>query len=127
VLSARAVRHSGRCVGDCCRGQLKCDGTREEKPDFVSRRNGRVNINRRGRQFSRLLGTEMCASAFIVGSNAGYTMFRGSVKGTNYLLHSPVSPSLPLPCVTVWHRISGGVYPFQRRVSGDVLRRLTRS
>jgi len=31
----------------------------------------------------------------IKGSNAGYTMFRGSVKGTGYQLHSPVSPSLP--------------------------------
>ena len=28
----------------------------------------------------------------ISGSNAGYTMFRGSVKGTVYPLHSPVSP-----------------------------------
>jgi len=28
-------------------------------------------------------------------------MFRGSVKGTGYPLHSPVSPSLPLPCVDV--------------------------
>jgi hypothetical protein len=36
----------------------------------------------------------------ISGSNAGYTMFRGSVKSTGYTLHSPVSPSLPLPCVT---------------------------
>jgi hypothetical protein len=26
----------------------------------------------------------------IGGSNAGYTMFRGSVKGTGYPLHSPV-------------------------------------
>ena len=25
-------------------------------------------------------------------------MFRGSVKSTGYPLHSPVSPSLPLPC-----------------------------
>ena len=32
----------------------------------------------------------------ISGSNAAYTMFRGSVKGTGYPLHSPVSPSLPL-------------------------------
>jgi len=31
----------------------------------------------------------------ISGSNVGYTMFRGSVKGTGYPLHSPVSPSLP--------------------------------
>ena len=46
----------------------------------------------------------------ISGSNAGYTMFRGSVTGTGYPLHSPVSPSLPLPCVTVCHHISTGVY-----------------
>jgi hypothetical protein len=46
----------------------------------------------------------------ISGSNAGYTMFRGSVKGTGYPLHSPVSPSLLLPCVTVCHHISTGVY-----------------
>ena len=37
-------------------------------------------------------------------------MFRGSVKGTGYPLHSPVSPSLPLPCVTVCHHISTGLY-----------------
>ena len=46
----------------------------------------------------------------ISGSNAGYTMFRGSVKGTGYPLHSSVSTSLPLPCVTVCHHISAGVY-----------------
>ena len=46
----------------------------------------------------------------ISGSNAGYTMFRGSVKGTGYPLHSPVSPSLPLPCVTVCHHISTGLH-----------------
>ena len=46
----------------------------------------------------------------ISGSNAGYTVFRGSGKGTGYPLHSPVSPSLPLPCVTVCHHISVGVY-----------------
>jgi len=35
----------------------------------------------------------------ISGSNAGYTMFRGSVKGTGYPLHSPVSLPLPAsPC-----------------------------
>jgi len=45
----------------------------------------------------------------ISGSNAGYTMFRGSVKGTGYPIHSPVSPSLPLPCVTAWLHISTGV------------------
>jgi hypothetical protein len=37
-------------------------------------------------------------------------MFRGSVKSTGYPLRSPVSPSLPLPYVTVCHHISAGVY-----------------
>jgi len=32
------------------------------------------------------------------------------VKGTGYTLHSPVSPSLPLPCVTVCHHVSTGLY-----------------
>ena len=45
----------------------------------------------------------------ISGSNVGYTMFRGSVKNTGYRLHSPFSPSLPLPCVTVCHHISTGL------------------
>ena len=35
---------------------------------------------------------------------------RGSVKNTGYPLHSPVSPSLPLMCVTVCHHISTGLY-----------------
>jgi hypothetical protein len=39
-----------------------------QKPDFVLRRNGGVLLNLRGRQFSRLLAAEVCASAFIVGT-----------------------------------------------------------
>jgi len=46
----------------------------------------------------------------ISGSNAGYTMFRGSVDCTGYSLHPPISPSLPLPCFTVCHHISTGLY-----------------
>jgi hypothetical protein len=42
------------------------------------------------------------------GSNAGYTMFRDSVKVTGYPLHSPVSPSLPPP-----PRASPSVVTFQ--------------
>jgi hypothetical protein len=37
-----------------------------QKPDFVFRRNGRVHLNRRGRQFSRLLEAEVCASAVVM-------------------------------------------------------------
>jgi len=47
---------------------------------------------------------------FQTQSNARYTMFRGSVKGTGYPLHSPVSPSLPQLCFTVCHHISTGLY-----------------
>ena len=37
-----------------------------QKPDFVFRRNGRVHLNRRGRQFSRLLAAEVSASAVVM-------------------------------------------------------------
>jgi hypothetical protein len=37
-------------------------------------------------------------------------MFRGSVKGTGYPLHSPVSSSIPLPCVAVCHHVLIGLY-----------------
>jgi hypothetical protein len=38
--------------------------TRRNK-NFVFRRNGRVHLNRRGRQFSRLLAAEVCSSAVV--------------------------------------------------------------
>jgi len=69
-----------------------------QKPDFVLRRNRRVHLNQPGGVSSVDYWQPRCAC--ISGSNAGYTMFRGSVKGTGYPLHSPVSPSLPLPCIT---------------------------
>jgi len=37
-----------------------------QKPDFVFRRNGRVHLSRRRRQFSRLLAAELCASAVVM-------------------------------------------------------------
>ena len=40
--------------------------THAQKPDFVFRRNGRVHLNRRGRQFSRLLAAEVFASAVVM-------------------------------------------------------------
>jgi hypothetical protein len=39
---------------------------RAHKPDFVFRRNRRVHLNRRGRQFNRLLAAEVCASAVVM-------------------------------------------------------------
>ena len=86
----------------CCRLRLKCDGD-AQKPDFVLRLNGRVHLNRRGASVQSTTGSR---GVRISGSNAGYTMFRGSVKSSGYQLHSPVTPSLPLLCVTVCHHIS---------------------
>jgi len=73
-----------------------------QKTHFVFRRKGRVHLNRRGASVQSTSGSR---GVRISGSNAGYTMFRGSVKNTGYLLHSPVSPSIPLPYVTVCHHI----------------------
>jgi len=116
-----------------CRGQLKCDGTRAETRFRLSaKRTSPFKSAGGGRQFSRLLAAEVCASAIamlvtpcsevvwrvlnspvcISVSNSGYTMFRGGVKSTGYPLRSPASLSLPLHCVTVCHHISTGVYTF---------------
>jgi hypothetical protein len=65
-----------------------------QKSYFVFRRNGRVHLNRRGASVQSITGSRDVANG---GSNAGYTMFRGSVKSTGYPIHSPVSPSLSLP------------------------------
>jgi len=78
-----------------------------QKLDFVFRRNGRVHLNRRWTSVQSTTGSR---GVRISGTNAGYTMFRGSVKSTGYPLHSRVSPSLPFPCVTVCHHISTGLY-----------------
>ena len=75
-----------------------------QKLDFFFRRNGRVHLNRQGASVRSTTGSR---GVRISGSNTGYTMFRGSVKGTGYPLHSPVSPSLP---VNVCHHISTGLY-----------------
>ena len=81
-----------------------------QKPDFVFRQNRRVHLNWWG---ASVQSTTCSRGLRISGSNAAYTIFQGCVKGTGYPLHSPVSPSLPLPCVTVCHHISTGVYHAQ--------------
>ena len=77
-----------------------------QKPDFVFRRNGRVHLKRQGRQFSLLPAAELCASAVVTLDTPSSEL----VKGTGYPLRSPVSPSLPPPCVAVCHYISTGLY-----------------
>jgi len=88
------------------RGQLKYDGTRAEtRFRLSSKRTSPFKSSEASVQST--IGSRVVRTS---GSNAGYTMFRGSVKSTGYSLHSPVSSSLPLPCVTVCHHISTGLY-----------------
>jgi hypothetical protein len=89
-----------------CRLRLKCDGTRA-KTRFRLSPKWTSPFKSEG---ASVLSTAGSRGVRISGSNAGYTMFRGSVKSTGYPLHLPVSPSLPLPCVTVCHQISTGLY-----------------
>ena len=84
--------------------RLKYDGTRAEtRFRFSAKRTSPFKSV--GASVQSTIGSRGVPISF---SNAGYTMFRGSVKGTGNPLHSPVSPSLPLPCVTVCHHISTG-------------------
>jgi len=86
--------------------RLKCDGTRAETRPRLSAK-WTSPFKSSGASVQSTTGSR---GVHISSSNAGYTMFRGSMKGTGYPLHSPVSPSLPLPCVTVCHLISTGLY-----------------
>ena len=87
-------------------GHLKCDGTRAETRFRLSAK-WTSPLKSAGASVQSTTGSR---GVRVGGSNAGYTMFRGSVKGTGYPLHSPVSPSLPLPCVTMCRHISAGLY-----------------
>ena len=93
---------------DCDRGQLKCDGTRAETRFRLSakRTSPFKSAVGGGMREASVQSTTGSRGVRISGSNAGYNMFRGSVKGTGYPLDSPFSPSLPLQCVTVYHHIS---------------------
>ena len=70
-----------------------------QKPDFVFLRNGRVHLNRRGRQFSRLLAVEVCASAVLMlDTSCSEVVWR--VLATHSIRLFPLHfPSFASPCV----------------------------
>jgi hypothetical protein len=70
----------------------------EQKQDFVFRRNGRVHLNQRGRQFSRLLAIEVCASAVVMlDTPCSEVVWR--VLATHYIRQFPLHfPYLSPPC-----------------------------
>jgi hypothetical protein len=118
TISAYYVAHSYICkvctyfknyiITFVIRCRLKCDDTRTET---------RLRLSAKRTSPFKSAGASIQSTTGswgvqISGSNAGYTLFWGSEKSTGYLLHSPVSPSLPLPYVTVCHHISTGLHHF---------------
>ena len=72
--------------------------THAQKPDFFFRRNGRVHLNGRGRQFSRLLAAEVCASALVMLDTPCSEVVR-RVLATHSIRQFPLHfPSCASPC-----------------------------
>ena len=69
-----------------------------QKQDFVFRRNGRVHLNRQGRQFSRLLTAEVFASAVVMlDTPCSEVVWR--VLATHSIRQFPLNfPSRASPC-----------------------------
>jgi len=88
--------------------RLKCDGTRTETKFRLSAKRTSP-FQSAGASVQSNTGSRAVRISF---NNAGYTKFRGSVKGTGYPLRSLVSLSLPLLCVTMCHHISTTVYQY---------------
>jgi hypothetical protein len=93
-------------TGYVSRLRLKCDGTRAIT---------RFRLSAKRTSPFKSVGASVQSTTGsrgvrITGSNVGYTTFRGSVKVTGYPHHSPVSPSLPLSCVTVCHQPASQSY-----------------
>jgi len=95
--------------------RLKCDGTRAGTRFRLSAKRTSP-FKSAGASVQSTTGSR---GVRISGINAGYIMFRGSVKSTGYPLHSPVFTSLPSRCVTVCHQVPNAFY--SRRQSPDEL------
>jgi len=83
---------------------LKCDGRRAENGFRLSAKLTSPFKSAGASVQSTPTGSRGVFISDINGSNMGFTMFRGSVKSTGYPHHTPVSPSLPLPCITVCYQ-----------------------
>ena len=79
-----------------------------QKPDFVFRRNGRIHLNRRGHQFSRLLAAEVCASVVVMLDTPCSEVVR-RVMDTHSIHQFPFHfPSRASPCAITFQLDSTG-------------------
>jgi len=92
------------------RVHLKCDGTRAETRFRLSAKRT-VHLNRRGRQFSRLLAAEVCASAVVMlYKPCSKVVWR--VQATHCIRQFPLhSPSRASPCAITFQLDSTCVRP----------------
>jgi hypothetical protein len=108
-LSARrAIGQPGRCTAGKTEPDTHCTRSpfvdcvwnvmaHAQKPDFIFRRNGRVHLNRRGRQFC-WLAAEVCASAVVMlDTTCSQVVWR--VVATHSIRQFPLHfPSCASPC-----------------------------
>jgi hypothetical protein len=88
-----------------------------QKPDFVFWRNRRVHLNRRGRQFSRLLAAEVCASA-VVMLDAPCSGVVWRVLATHSIRQFPLHfPSRASPCVITFQLDSTSACAYEHESS----------
>jgi hypothetical protein len=94
----------------------------EQKPDFVYWRNGRVHLNRRRRQFSRLLAAEVCSSAVeMLDTPCSEVVWR--VLATHSICQFPLHfPSRASPCAITFQldstNIRINILPLSSQKSG---------
>ena len=91
--------------------RLKRDGTCPETIFGLSaKRTSPFKLAGGRGQFSQLLAIEECGSAVVMAVVLDRPCSEAECNSTGYPLHSPVSPSLPHPCVTVFHQVSAELY-----------------
>ena len=74
-----------------------------KKPDFVFQQNGKFLLNWQSFQIIRLLAAEVWQSAVVMLDTPCSEV---ECKTTGNTLHSHVSPSSLLPCITMCHQVS---------------------
>jgi hypothetical protein len=89
---------------------LKCDGTRPETRFCLSARRTSI-FKSAGASVQSTTGRRAVHISLQGLYCSCKPVFCNHVTLTGYPLHSLVSPSLLLPCVTVCHHISAGLYP----------------
>jgi len=106
-----------------CRGQLKCDGTRADTRFRLSAQRTRPFKSAGGRQFSRLLAADVCASAVVMlDTPCSEVVWR--VLATHCIRQFPLYfPSLASPCtITFQLESTDQIFIVQREAKQEPLR-----